>query len=366
MKKLLFISNEASFTGAPLFLLQYVRYLREHRANYAIAVFVAKPGELVEILTEEKVQVYLSTKRSVSRSIFIAIWFRFLHYFRYLNVLRRYKPDLIYSNTIVNSGEVILAQLFGISTLLHMHEGRNFARAYRYRLIISTYFAKQIIVGSHYVNSVLHDLTGLLGIVIYNGMKLHNKPIKKIRIKTIKLDIGVLGTIDQNKGQIVAIKAMKLLIAKGYDISLRIAGQVVDEIYNEQLHSYIEQNNLDHCVKFLGKVPSSNDFLDSLDILLVPSYDEALPTVILEAFLSGSVVIASNVGGIPEIIDHLQNGMLVTAGDIAMLANSIEEIYLDEHLKLKLQAGAHAKLRLNFDADTTNANLVTHLDRILA
>jgi glycosyltransferase involved in cell wall biosynthesis len=366
MKKILFISNEASFTGAPLFLLACLRHLREHRANYEIAVFVAKPGELIEVLTKEEFQVYLSAKRGVSRSILIALCCRFAHYFRYLIVLCKYKPDLIYSNTIVNSGEVILARLFGIPALIHMHEGKNFARAYRYRLTISTYFAKQIIVGSHYVNSVLHDLTGRLGTVIYNGMKLHDKPIKEMKSNNRKLQIGVLGTIDPNKGQIVAIKAVQLLVADGYDISLKIAGQVVSEKYNSQLHSYVGQNDLGRHIEFLGKVISSNDFLSSLDILLVPSYDEALPTVILEAFFNSTVVIASNVGGIPEMIDHLQNGLLVKAGDSTMLADFIKKIYLNEQLTLKLQAGAHEKLRLKFDADDTNVDLTTHLDEILA
>ena len=125
---------------------------------------------MVEVLTQNGYDVFVSEKRDNSNSKISRYEIRFIHYFKYLKVLFTYRPDLVYSNTIVNFGEVILAGLVKIPVLLHMHEGKNFDCAYRKKLKISCLFASQIIVGSQYVNSVLKCVTRRSGVVVHNGV----------------------------------------------------------------------------------------------------------------------------------------------------------------------------------------------------
>ena len=365
MKKILFVSHEGSISGAPLFLVKLIRYLKVESPDYHIAILFTKQGELVELLTQEGFEVYVFEKRGVLNTRAPAVWHRLIHYFRYLRLLFAFKPDLVYSNTIVNFGEVVLAGLVKIPVLLHMHEGMGFSRKCRYRLKISCFFAKRIIVGSNYVNRVLNYLTGQVGVVIYNGVDVPNDIPVKRRLKGNPLRMGVLGSINPNKGQQVTIESLRILIERGQSGELKIAGKVGDEEYHIQLCDFIKSQSLGEFVQFVGVVPDTEDFLKSIDLLIVPSFDEAFPTVILEAFSMGTLVVASDVGGIPEMIQNDVNGFLFKVGDSMMLADFIEKIILDDSLLQRLTICALNVLKERFDASVSNRLISSHLDEML-
>lgn len=365
MKKILFICNEGSSTGAPLFLARLLRYVREHRSEYEIAVFFAKPGRLVDCLTKEGFNVSLSKKQNESRTRLGALWCRITHYFKYLRVLSKYRPTLVYSNTIVNFGEVIISRTLGIPVIMHMHEGENFASAYRFRLIISTLFASRIIVGSQYVNQVLFKITKRQGYVVYNGIDTNTCSFSTERANVNCLTLGMLGTIDPNKGQLIAIKAVNLLIQEGLHVTLTIAGIAGNKIYEEQLHAYINQNLLQDHIHFVGYVQDSSEYLKTLDVFLVPSFDEALPTVILEALAKGTIVIASNVGGIPEIICHNINGLLVTVDDAVELAKMIRKTLENSEIKSNFHKENLRVLKTKFNINDSNQKLTLELDALI-
>ena len=364
-KKILFVSHEGSKTGAPLFLVKLLRYLKVERPEYKIAIFFTKNGEVVDQLVQDGFDVFVSEKRGNLNSKLAKFWNRFIHYLRYLKIFFSYRPNLVYSNTIVNFGEIILAGLFRIPVLMHMHEGKEFSIACRYRLKISSLFANRIIVGSHYVNSVLNWLTGRFGVVVYNGVDFPAEISVKRRQSNLPLKIGVLGTINSNKGQLVVIKAIHLLIRRGLSAKLKIAGKISDLEYYAQLCNFVKQNSLEDFVEFVGVVPYTDVFLNSLDLLVVPSFDEAFPTVILEAFSTGTLIVASNVGGIPEMIENKVNGFLFKAGDYMMLTETIQKIFDDKELTEWMPLSALNILHEKFDVSKTNRFLAINLDDML-
>lgn len=365
MKKLLFVSNEGSITGAPIFLAKLVRHLKIERPEYRIVIFFAKDGDLVASLSNDGFEVVVSNKIAQSNSVCRKIWSRLVHYYCYLKLILKFRPDLVYSNTIVNFGELVLAGLLRVPALLHMHEGRILSKQYRYRLKISSYFAKRVIVGSHYVNEVFRSITKRSGSVVYIGVEPPSEYLIRQKKDNTPLVIGMLGTICPNKGQIVAVKAMCILAAKG-SFQLLIAGMIGDEDYYEQLCKFVRQHSLDEYVKFVGTVKNAKAFLSSLNLLLVASYDEALPTVILEAFSTATPVVASDVGGIPEIIQNGVSGLLVKSGDFEMLAYTIERVINEDALLEKLPLSALEVLRNKFNVSTNNLLIAKHLDDMLS
>lgn len=365
MKKLLFVSNEGLITGAPVFLSKLVKHLKTERPNYRTVIFFAKNGELVNQLSQEGFEVVASEKSCTSCTVFQKIWRRLTHYLRFIRLLVTYRPDMLYSNTIVNFGEVVLAGLFRVPVLLHMHEGKNFAQQYRYRLRLSCFFADQIIVGSHYVNGVLNSITRKSGHVIYNGvLSPSNFHGKKGKIGT-PVKLGILGTINPNKGQLVAIEAIRILAERGMEAHLIIAGKVGDEVYFEKIVKFLNQNSLNDFVKFIGTVPNAEAFISTLDLLLVPSFDEALPTVILEAFSAGTPVVASDVGGIPEMIENVISGFLFQAGDSEMLANCLEKIIFNNGFLENISISAFEVARNKFEVNANNNQIKNYLDEML-
>lgn len=87
----------------------------------------------------------------------------------------------------------------------------------------------------------------------------------------------------------------------------------------------------------------------SSELLVLPSLMEGLPTVILEAFASGTTVIASSVGGIPELIEDGINGFLFKPGDHVGLASLIEQVLQDEELRESIANKAREKVKREYD-----------------
>ncbi|MCP8309556.1 MAG: glycosyltransferase family 4 protein [archaeon] len=87
----------------------------------------------------------------------------------------------------------------------------------------------------------------------------------------------------------------------------------------------------------------------SSELLIVPSLMEGLPTVILEAFASGTAVIASRIGGITELIEDGVNGLLFEAGDYTGLSRLIEQVLQDKELRKSIIYKAREKVKRQYD-----------------
>ncbi len=96
---------------------------------------------------------------------------------------------------------------------------------------------------------------------------------------------------------------------------------------HSRLQSQVARLGLRGRVKLLGPRPHHElpDWYRAADLVVLPSYSEGMPVVLLEAAACGTPFVASRVGGIPEIA-HLGNCRLVTAGDVAELAKAIQAV----------------------------------------
>ncbi|MGE4443522.1 MAG: glycosyltransferase family 4 protein [Candidatus Altimarinota bacterium] len=153
--------------------------------------------------------------------------------------------------------------------------------------------------------------------VIYNGINF--VPGIKIENNNI-IKIGFVGRLVKLKGVDLLIEAFKNLEKKYPNIVLEIAG---DGDERKKLEDLAGINNN---ITFLGMLSREKvkDFLGSCDILVNPSYQEGLPTVVLEGLLSSCVVIASDVGGTKEI-STCEDLIIIQKGDIESLISGIEK-----------------------------------------
>jgi glycogen(starch) synthase len=83
--------------------------------------------------------------------------------------------------------------------------------------------------------------------------------------------------------------------------------------------------------------------LASLDVLVLPSVYEEMGSVLVEAMASGLPVVASDVGGVPQLVEDGGTGLLVPPGDVAALAAALDRLVTDDHLRARLSAGAAAR-----------------------
>ncbi|MFN8791622.1 MAG: glycosyltransferase [Bdellovibrionales bacterium] len=161
---------------------------------------------------------------------------------------------------------------------------------------------------------------------------------QKLNLPTNHVLIGNASALSPQKGYETLLQAAAILKTKTQDFSVLIAGDGGLRPSLERLSLQLKLENHVHFVGFLKDVPQ---FLKSLDILAVPSNNEGLGTIILDGLLAGCSVVASRVGGIPEIIHNHQTGLLIEPGDSQKLAEYLETLIRQPELRLHMaQQGA--------------------------
>jgi GT2 family glycosyltransferase/glycosyltransferase involved in cell wall biosynthesis len=158
-----------------------------------------------------------------------------------------------------------------------------------------------------------------------------------------QLRIGFLGTLMVSKGPHVLLEAVQQLPAGSAVVDL--FGAQMDYHGDTSYRTVLDPLLRVRGVRVHGHRPHHEvrDALASLDVLVVPSiWEENSPLVIREAFLMGVPVVASRIGGIPEIVDEGRNGLLFEAGDAAALRQALSRLIEEPGLLDRLRAGAAA------------------------
>jgi len=147
---------------------------------------------------------------------------------------------------------------------------------------------------------------------------------KSVGIEHDRPVIGYVGNLRPVKGSDVLIEAMDHLVKqlRNSDAELWIVGSGEIEA---QVRARTTALGLDSRVRFLGRQPHNTipRWMSAVDVFCLPSRNEGCPNVILEALASGKPVVASRVGGIPELLTDGDNGYLVPAEDPAALAGAL-------------------------------------------
>jgi glycogen(starch) synthase len=158
-----------------------------------------------------------------------------------------------------------------------------------------------------------------------------------------------LGRLVHDKGFDLALHALALLSARHPDLRLIIAG---DGLEREQLERTTRELSLDQRVLFQGRVEPTAvpDLLNRATIVVVPSRNEEPSSVVLrEAAQMGRAIVASNVGGTYELIEHGVNGLLVEKENPAAMAMALDRLLSQPEEAQALGTAARLRARNQFD-----------------
>lgn len=153
--------------------------------------------------------------------------------------------------------------------------------------------------------------------------------------------VGFIGRMSHEKGCFDAIDCIAKMIPQRKNIRLMMVG---DGPLKEKLIQYVKTRKLENEVIFTGHVNPVLPYLEVLDMILSASYTEGISNVILEAMALRKPVVATAVGGTPEIIKHGFNGLLVAPHDSNALKNAIEQILADEKLKERIVEASYQRI----------------------
>jgi glycosyltransferase involved in cell wall biosynthesis len=167
--------------------------------------------------------------------------------------------------------------------------------------------------------------------------------------------ILALGELHTNKGFDLAIQALPETLKEYPNAVLVIIGEGEERAKLEKL---ILELHLSEHVFLLGFISEPRRYLKAADVFIVSSRKEGLPYALLEAGMAGLPVIATNVGGIPEVIDSGDTGLLVLPNDIAGLSRAMKEVLRNRTFAERMGMNLEAKIRKDFSEETMLAQTV--------
>lgn len=147
--------------------------------------------------------------------------------------------------------------------------------------------------------------------------------------------VGQIGALQEaHKGQGDTIEALRRLAVEAPDLHCFLLGEGPDEATLRRRAAGLAQ------VHFLGRVEAVGAYLACLDLVVMPSRHEALGSSLLDAMAHGLPVVASRVGGVPDIVDDGVNGLLVPPGDVDALAGGLWSLYRDSARRRRMGEAA--------------------------
>ena len=162
--------------------------------------------------------------------------------------------------------------------------------------------------------------------------------------------IGAVGVLRPQKALQVLLHAMSSLVDEWPDIQALLVGEGPER---EELERLVARLGLEGSVRFLGYRADLPDVLRVLDIAVCSSDFEGSPAAVLEYMEAGLPVVATAVGGIPDLIEPDVHGLLVPAGDPAALSAALAALLRDPERGREMGARGQQRRRAEFDFDTT-------------
>ncbi len=171
--------------------------------------------------------------------------------------------------------------------------------------------------------------------------------------------VGFIGRLSEEKGISEFINAIPIVIKNIKDIDFLIVG---DGDFSNEINTFIQTKNFENRVKFVGWVSheSIQEFLNELKLLVIPSFTEGLPNILLEAMACGTPVLATPVGAIPDIILNNETGFILSNNDPDNIALNIQNILNSTSLN-RVVASARDFVEKNF----TFSRCVKNYDQVI-
>lgn len=171
--------------------------------------------------------------------------------------------------------------------------------------------------------------------------------------------VGIVGRIEEPKGQHIVLEAVKALHQNGIDAKALIVGHAMDEGYLQKL-----QNDYADVALFTGFTKEAQTLMQLCDVMVLATENETFGLVLIEAMMCGVCVVASNSGGPLEIIDDGVNGLLFKTFDSGDLAEKLTLLYRDSVFRQAFADAGKVKALNVFESQKQFAELQKVLEHL--
>lgn len=338
--KIAYIIPTLDSGGAERFFVDLIKNL--DRTKFAPRLILYKRGGVwLEELRKINVDVEILEKKKI---------FDFNNFRAIVKAIKKDKPDIVHTQLGGDIYGVLAARLCGVKKIISTEVNTNVQESFLYNFVkkFSLRFASHVVAVS---SAVAEDALRRYSLdpgkleVIYNGINLENflhKP--EGRLNSNKIILGSIGRLEEQKGYKYLLEAFALL--KRQDLELKIAGA---GSLQDDLQQKIKELDLPEQVKLVGLVDSAK-FLQEIDIFVLPSLWEGMGIVLVEAMAAGKLIVASEVGGIKEVLKK-DFALFAEAGNSESLSSVLNQAceIIDSPQALSMKVSAQEEVLKRFD-----------------
>jgi len=339
-KKLFICITKSNWGGAQKYVYDIATNVPKEM--FDISVLLGGDGELKKRLDEAGIKTVLlkNSQRDISIAKEIKLFFELLHMFR------KERPDIIHLNSSKMGGMgAFVGRIAGVKKIIFTGHGWAFNEnrpwwqksLARILHIVTILLAHATVAVSETTRDQIGEPWNKKMIVIRNGLRPIDFKQKGLAREIISAKIAERDPAAQNllsKDQVWIGTISELHRTKGLHYAIEAIAKIPDVIFiiigdgqeKDDLERLIIRFKLRDRVFLAGRIESASSYLKAFDIATLTSITEALPYFLLEAGASGLPIVASNVGGIPEIIENNVSGILIRSKSAGEVERAIEYV----------------------------------------
>ena len=319
--------------------------------KYEVVVILGGHGLLKKKLSE--VGIRTISMDNLERDISIKKEIK--NFIELYSILKQEKPAVLHLHSTKAGGiGAFIGRLRGIKKIVYTVHGWPFNedRSVLQKLIIIFFSWLSVILSTDVINISKKDTeqTQLFPLIekrsayIPNGIR-EQSALRELQAREFfeqrigmslkgKFIVGMIGELHKNKGYTYAIQGMVEVVKNNPNAILLIisSGEL-----QEMLQRMIDQLNLKTHIFLLGFIENAPQYAKAFDVFLMSSIKEGLPYVLLEVGILGVPLIATTVGGIPEIIDDMRSGILIQPAKAQEIAYAVT--FMHEHPEIRTEYG---------------------------
>ncbi|MCC3153808.1 glycosyltransferase family 4 protein [Hymenobacter sp. BT770] len=384
MKKILFISHEATRTGAPIVLLHLIRWLKE-QTDLEPSVLILKGGGDMQVDFEQIANTFVWRKNPPmsrwKRNIKRLLNERIDDYRDVKNELRDLAPNLIYANTIVTLELATeLSDILRCPVMCHVHElqliiqesigNDKFTKlAKRVNFFIAASEAVSInLIKAHNVSedkvAKVHEFIPVLESAQFEMSRQNIR--NELCIPENALLVMASGTIEWRKSPDLFIQvAQQVQEIEGQTTYFIWVGGGLDSYTGVRGQYDLARAGLNDKVKFIGQKTNIHEYMSGSDIFLLTSREDAYPLVCLEAASLGKPIICfKDSGGMPEFVET-DCGIVVPYLRTDIMAQAVVRLSNDKTERLRLGTNGARKMRARHTVDISANEIVSLIRKFL-
>jgi sugar transferase (PEP-CTERM/EpsH1 system associated) len=361
----LYLTTELAMGGAERALLHLLTNLNRERFNPTVACLYNGDGVVGQAIRELDITVYDAQMRGKADLGALS---------RIYQHVRSQRPTILHTNLFhANLPGRITGRLVGVPIIISSERTMAMESEWRYWLnrwtigMVDRVVAVSKKVGEFCINHI--RLPAHKVVVIHNGVEI--PPFSPYAIEQARQVLGIpqealvcgaVSRLEPVKGIDDLILAFAQVRAN-HDAHLVIVG---NGSQRERLVSLAQGTGVSDWVIWTGYRDDVLQLLPAFDIFIQPSHHEGLPNTVLEAMAAGLPVVATSVGGTPELVVNGETGLLVPSGDSDALAGAITELLEHPEVRDRLGQAGQERVKLHFSVDEMVRKIEQLYEQLLA